>query len=100
MDTFVSKVLETPMDIEDLVTQGTRRAVCPYYGARSAVPYADIVVVPYNCLIHKCAPLCLGFQENVNVPLAPRCHCMDQPCCGIDDLDSLFAVCAVTQCKL
>lgn len=62
MDTFVSKLLETPMDIEDLVTQGTRRAVCPYYGARNAVPYADIVVVPYNCLIHKCVPLCLAFQ--------------------------------------
>lgn len=55
MDSFVSNILEKAMDIEDLVSTGTRRAVCPYYAARSAVPYADFVVVPYNCLIHKCA---------------------------------------------
>jgi Rad3-related DNA helicase len=54
MDTFVSAIAENVMDIEELVKSGSRRAVCPYYAARNAARAADIVVVPYTCLIHRC----------------------------------------------
>ena len=47
------------MDIEELAAQGRRRAVCPYYASRAAVACADVLLVPYNCLIHKCAGLLL-----------------------------------------
>eukprot|EP00892_Ulva_mutabilis_P012133 jgi/Ulvmu1/9292/UM050_0041.1 len=74
MDNFVSNVLDKPMDIEDLVTMGTRRAVCPYYAARSAVPYADFVVVPYNCLIHKATREALGLRLQGSIVVVDEAH--------------------------
>jgi chromosome transmission fidelity protein 1 len=53
MDKFVDRIHKTPMDIEELAKQGTRRAVCPYYAARLAVAEADIILVPYSCLVHR-----------------------------------------------
>lgn len=57
MDKLVDAIMAGAMDIEDLVAQGHRRAVCPYYAARSAVLKADFVLVPYSCLIHRYVPL-------------------------------------------
>jgi chromosome transmission fidelity protein 1 len=59
MDKFVDDIASGAMDIEDLAKQGQRRAVCPYYAAREAVLKADFVLVPYSCLIHRCAFCCL-----------------------------------------
>jgi hypothetical protein len=42
------------LDIEDLVRLGRRIGTCPYYGARRALPTADLVALPYQSLLHKC----------------------------------------------
>jgi hypothetical protein len=55
LDSFVHSIVAGAMDIEELAAQGVRRAVCPYYASRAAVLQADVVLVPYNCLIHRCA---------------------------------------------
>lgn len=44
---------EEALDIEDLVLLGSRIGTCPYYGSRSVVPAADLVVLPYQSLISK-----------------------------------------------
>ena len=54
---FSNAILDSPMDIEEVAAQGRRRAVCPYYASRAATACADVLLVPYNCLIHKCAGL-------------------------------------------
>jgi Fanconi anemia group J protein len=43
--------LETPWDIEDLVSLGKKVAACPYYGARSLMANAEIIFCPYNYII-------------------------------------------------
>jgi len=43
--------LETPWDIEDLVSLGKKVAACPYYGARSLMNDAEIIFCPYNYII-------------------------------------------------
>lgn len=57
LDKFADAIAGGTMDIEELASQGRRRAVCPYYAARAAVERADVVLVPYSCLIHRCACL-------------------------------------------
>lgn len=44
-------MLALPMDVEDLGKLGRRRAVCPYYATRAAVPQADLVLLPYAALL-------------------------------------------------
>ena len=40
-------------DIEQLVAAGKASAACPYYASRAAVKDAQVVVVPYQTLLHK-----------------------------------------------
>ncbi|XP_064420674.1 regulator of telomere elongation helicase 1 isoform X2 [Latimeria chalumnae] len=39
------------MDIEDLVKNGIKHSVCPYYMSRALKQHADIVFTPYNYLL-------------------------------------------------
>ncbi|XP_065358341.1 ATP-dependent DNA helicase DDX11 [Calliphora vicina] len=41
------------LDIEDLVTEGEQLQACPYYAARNATHLAQIVMLPYQLLLHK-----------------------------------------------
>lgn len=43
--------LETPWDIEDLVSLGKRIEACPYFAARSLMSDAEIIMCPYNYVI-------------------------------------------------
>ena len=40
-------------DIEDMAALGRQRHACPYYASRAAIPLTEIVVLPYNLLLHK-----------------------------------------------
>lgn len=40
--------LETPWDIEDLVSLGKSIGACPYFAARSLMADAEIIMCPYN----------------------------------------------------
>ncbi|XP_055638817.1 ATP-dependent DNA helicase DDX11 [Toxorhynchites rutilus septentrionalis] len=40
-------------DIEDLVTSGKQLKACPYYASRAAVPDSQLLMVPYQILLHK-----------------------------------------------
>lgn len=40
-------------DVENLVALGKELIACPYYGARATVLDSQIVVIPYNILLHK-----------------------------------------------
>ena len=50
-DNFREAILAQPVDVEELGKQGRRKLVCPYYTARSAVPDAQLVLLPYSALL-------------------------------------------------
>ena len=50
-DNFKEAILAQPVDVEELGKQGRRKMVCPYYTARSAVPDAQLVLLPYSALL-------------------------------------------------
>lgn len=43
--------LETPWDIEDLVSLGRDTGICPYFGARSLMDKAEIIFCPYQYIV-------------------------------------------------
>lgn len=48
---FKEAILAQPVDVEEVGKQGRRKGVCPYYTARSAVPEAQLVLLPYSALL-------------------------------------------------
>lgn len=40
-------------DIEDLVKTSKIVKACPYYASRKAAEDAEVILVPYNTILHK-----------------------------------------------
>lgn len=62
------------LDIEDLVHLGRNMNTCPYYGSRSMVPSADLVVLPYQSLLSKSSRESLGLSLKNNIVIIDEAH--------------------------
>ena len=65
---------EGALDIEDLVHLGRRMGTCPYYGSRSIIPTAEIVVLPYQSLLSKSSRESLGLNLKNNIVIIDEAH--------------------------
>lgn len=63
-----------PLDIEDLVQIGHDFKTCPYYGSRSLVHTADLVVLPYQSLLSKSSRESLGLSLKDSVIVVDEAH--------------------------
>jgi DEAD_2. len=52
-DNMKQFLLDNVCDIEDLVTAGHRLMGCPYFGTRSAIKEADLILAPYSSVFNK-----------------------------------------------
>ena len=41
------------MDIEEIVKAGEKMCSCPYFSLRSLAANADVIVLPYQSILHK-----------------------------------------------
>lgn len=71
---FRNNVLSHPRDIEELVDLGKKLGCCPYYGTRRAIKYAQLVILPYQMLLHKPTRESLGVRLQGNVVIADEAH--------------------------
>ncbi|CAN0878242.1 ATP-dependent DNA helicase DDX11 [Linum grandiflorum] len=62
------------LDIEDLVQLGRSLGTCPYYGSRSMVPGADVVVLPYQSLLSKSSRESLGLHLKKSIVIIDEAH--------------------------
>uniref|UniRef100_A0A2N9EY99 Helicase ATP-binding domain-containing protein n=1 Tax=Fagus sylvatica TaxID=28930 RepID=A0A2N9EY99_FAGSY len=62
------------LDIEDLVHLGRNMGTCPYYGSRSMVPAADLVILPYQSLLSKSSRESLGLNLKNNIVIIDEAH--------------------------
>ncbi|EOY26785.1 RAD3-like DNA-binding helicase protein isoform 1 [Theobroma cacao] len=62
------------LDIEDLVQLGRNIGTCPYYGSRSMITPADLVVLPYQSLLSKSSCEALGLNLKNNVVIIDEAH--------------------------
>ncbi|XVE88898.1 hypothetical protein DITRI_Ditri19aG0105800 [Diplodiscus trichospermus] len=62
------------LDIEDLVQLGRNIGTCPYYGSRSMITTADLVVLPYQSLLSKSSREALGLNLKDNVVIIDEAH--------------------------
>ncbi|XP_067163545.1 ATP-dependent DNA helicase DDX11 isoform X5 [Apteryx mantelli] len=68
------EVLVEVKDIEQLVALGKETKACPYYGSRYAIPAAQLVVLPYQMLLHEATRSAAGISLKDQVVIIDEAH--------------------------
>ncbi|XP_072510152.1 ATP-dependent DNA helicase DDX11-like isoform X3 [Notamacropus eugenii] len=68
------EVLIEVKDIEQLVALGKEAQACPYYGSRFAIPSAQLVVLPYQMLLHAATRHAAGIKLQGQVVIIDEAH--------------------------
>uniref|UniRef100_A0A8D0HC34 Helicase ATP-binding domain-containing protein n=1 Tax=Sphenodon punctatus TaxID=8508 RepID=A0A8D0HC34_SPHPU len=74
MQLLRDEVLVEVKDIEQLVTLGKETKACPYYGSRHAIPAAQLVVLPYQTLLHESTRCASGIKLKDQVVMIDEAH--------------------------
>ncbi|XP_038055247.1 ATP-dependent DNA helicase DDX11-like [Patiria miniata] len=74
MDAFKDRAVVEVLDVEQLLTVGRELKACPYYGTRYAVPGAELVVLPYNTLLHASTRKACGIRLDGNIVIIDEAH--------------------------
>ncbi|KAM9755051.1 ATP-dependent DNA helicase DDX11 [Menidia menidia] len=67
-------VLGTVHDIEQLLKLGKETHSCPYYATRLAIPPAQLVVLPYQMVLHEATRRAAGVQLKGQVVIIDEAH--------------------------
>uniref|UniRef100_A0A4W3IQS8 DEAD/H (Asp-Glu-Ala-Asp/His) box helicase 11 n=1 Tax=Callorhinchus milii TaxID=7868 RepID=A0A4W3IQS8_CALMI len=87
------EVLVEVKDIEQLVSLGKEIKACPYYGSRFAIPPAQLVVMPYQMLLHSSTRRASGIKLKDQIVVIDEAHNL------IDTISCIYS-CEVTGTQL
>lgn len=62
------------IDIEELFKRGQRRNVCAYYASRTLMRQCDLIVLPYQMLLHEPTRTALGLQTEGAIVIVDEAH--------------------------
>ncbi|XP_075711853.1 ATP-dependent DNA helicase DDX11 isoform X2 [Rhinoderma darwinii] len=68
------KILVEVKDIEQLVSRAREVKACPYYASRYAIPAAQLVVLPYQTLLHDSTRRASGIKLKDQVVIVDEAH--------------------------
>ncbi|KAI8341304.1 helicase C-terminal domain-containing protein [Chlamydoabsidia padenii] len=71
---FEEHALAQTQDIEDLYKTGKHLNICPYYGSRQTTKPAQLVVLPYQHLLHANTRQSLGISLKDNIVIIDEAH--------------------------
>ncbi|KAJ8313917.1 hypothetical protein KUTeg_008478 [Tegillarca granosa] len=74
IEDFKDNMLMDILDMEEIVKTGKQMKACPYYGTRFSIPAAELVVLPYNTLLHKGTREACGIKLEGNVVIVDEAH--------------------------
>ncbi|KAG5897915.1 hypothetical protein JTB14_014032 [Gonioctena quinquepunctata] len=61
-------------DVEELVSSAKELNACPYYASRKAAEDAEVVLIPYNTLLHKAIREANGIHLKNNIVIIDEAH--------------------------
>ncbi|KAL6267626.1 hypothetical protein P5V15_000701, partial [Pogonomyrmex californicus] len=72
--------LNSPWDIEDLISFGKNKRLCPYFGAKSLMVQADIVFCPYNYILYPEIRESMQINLRGNIVILDEAHNVEDIC--------------------
>ncbi|KAG1141260.1 hypothetical protein G6F37_008435 [Rhizopus arrhizus] len=85
-DQFRDHAIAKVRDIEELVVVGENLSICPYYGTRNAAKSSQLVILPYQHLLHANTRESLGISLKNNIVIIDEAHNL------IETVTSLYTV--------
>ncbi|KAK9306706.1 hypothetical protein QLX08_002626 [Tetragonisca angustula] len=73
-DLLIGESLTEIQDIEEIVQKGESLNTCAYYASRKTVPYSQLILVPYNTILHKNTRINLGINLKGNILIIDEAH--------------------------
>ena len=80
------ELLSTIMDIEDAHEAGRQLKCCPYYAGRYAIEEVEVLVVPYNILLHEKTRNSMKLKLDESVVIVDEAHNL------LDTISSIYSV--------
>uniref|UniRef100_A0A8C8B7W6 Regulator of telomere elongation helicase 1 n=1 Tax=Otus sunia TaxID=257818 RepID=A0A8C8B7W6_9STRI len=74
------ELIESIMDIEDLVKNGNKHRACPYYLSRNLKQQADIIFMPYNYLLDSKSRRAHNLDLKGTVVILDEAHNVEKLC--------------------
>uniref|UniRef100_A0A1A7YGR9 Regulator of telomere elongation helicase 1 n=1 Tax=Iconisemion striatum TaxID=60296 RepID=A0A1A7YGR9_9TELE len=74
------ELLNSILDVEDLVKFGNKQRVCPYFLTRSLKQHADIIFMPYNYLLDPKSRRAHNIELNKAVVIFDEAHNVERTC--------------------
>ncbi|XP_012539548.1 ATP-dependent DNA helicase DDX11 [Monomorium pharaonis] len=71
---LMAEVLTNIQDIEEITQKGQESNTCPYYGSRKSVQNGQLILVPYNSILHKNTRTSLGIDLKGNILIIDEAH--------------------------
>ncbi|XP_016402230.1 putative ATP-dependent RNA helicase DDX11-like protein 8, partial [Sinocyclocheilus rhinocerous] len=68
------EVLVKVRDVEQLLQHGRETHTCPYYSTRMAIPAAQVVVLPYQSLLHASTRKASGIKLKDQIVIIDEAH--------------------------
>ncbi|KAG7327644.1 hypothetical protein KOW79_009250 [Hemibagrus wyckioides] len=73
-------IMNSIMDVEDLVKTGKKHRVCPYYLSRSLKQHADLIFMPYNYLLDPKSRRAHNIELKGAVVIFDEAHNVEKMC--------------------
>ncbi|XP_033190032.2 ATP-dependent DNA helicase DDX11 [Bombus vancouverensis nearcticus] len=73
-DLLIRESLMQIRDIEEIVQKGENLKTCAYYASRKAVSYGQLILVPYNTILHKNTRISSGINLKGNILIIDEAH--------------------------
>ncbi|XP_024882289.1 ATP-dependent DNA helicase DDX11 [Temnothorax curvispinosus] len=71
---LMAEVLTNIQDVEEITQRGQESNTCPYYGSRKSLQNGQLILVPYNSILHKNTRTSLGIDLKGNVLIIDEAH--------------------------
>ncbi|KAI4487393.1 hypothetical protein M0804_005542 [Polistes exclamans] len=73
-ESLMAELLSDIHDIEEIIQKGEELNACPYYTVRKSIQEGQLILVPYNSILHKNTRISSGINLKGNVLIIDEAH--------------------------
>jgi chromosome transmission fidelity protein 1 len=83
---LMAEILTSIRDIEEIVKKSEELKTCPYYATRKSIEDGQVVLVPYNSILHKSTRISSGINLKDNILIIDEAHNL------LDAIERMYSV--------